>query len=435
MTYEKAIEKIHSLLTLGSRPGLDRILQLLERMGNPQDKLKYIHIAGTNGKGSTCAMLSSMLVAAGYKTGLFISPYITDFRERIQINNCMVSKQELADAVESTFPLVEQLSSEGVVITEFEYVNALQFYIHSKAECDIVVLETGMGGLLDCTNVIKPPLCSVITTIGLDHTALLGDTIEKIAMQKCGIMKSGSAAVTSAQEQAAMRIIEKTAIEKKIPLAKSESIRLDNIKQSLSGSSFEYNGTKINLHLAGAHQLENCRTAIATIEILRLNDLISITDEQIALGLSRAVNPARMELLCENPVVVLDGAHNPNGINALSGAIGEFLSDKHIICIIGMLADKDIDSSLALLKGSLHTTYTVPIDNPRALPSDELAEKCRKIFDDVTAFDSAEKAFDTAFAKAKEDGSAVVICGSLYLAGAVRPYIKAKINESGDKND
>lgn len=435
MTYEKAIEKIHSLLTLGSRPGLDRILQLLERMGNPQDKLKYIHIAGTNGKGSTSAMLSSMLVAAGYKTGLFISPYITDFRERIQINNCMVSKQELADAVEKTFPLVEQLSSEGVVITEFEYVNALQFYIHSKAECDIVVLETGMGGLLDCTNVIKPPLCSVITIIGLDHTALLGDTIGEIAMQKCGIMKSGSTAVTSAQEQAAMRIIMKTAIEKKIPLAKSESIRLDNIKQSLAGSSFEYNGTKINLHLAGVHQLENCRTALAAIEILRLNDLISITDEQIALGLSRAENPARMELLCENPVVVLDGAHNPNGINALCGAIGEFLSDKHIICIMGMLADKDIDSSLALLKGSLNTIYTVPIDNPRALPSDKLAEKCRKIFDDVTAFDSAEKAIDTAFAKAKEDGSAVVICGSLYLAGAVRPYIKAIINEAGDNND
>lgn len=435
MTYEKAIEKIHSLLTLGSRPGLDRIMCLLKRMDNPQDRLKYIHIAGTNGKGSTSAMLSSMLVAAGYKTGLFISPYITDFRERIQINNCMVSKQELADAVEKTFPLVEQLSSEGVVITEFEYVNALQFYIHSKAECDIVVLETGMGGLLDCTNVIKPPLCSVITTIGLDHTALLGDTIEKIAMQKCGIMKSGSAAVTSAQEQAAMRIIEKTAIEKKIPLAKSESIRLDNIRQSLAGSGFEYNGTKINLHLAGAHQLENCRTALAAIEILRLNDLISITDEQIALGLSRAENPARMELLCENPVVVIDGAHNPNGINALCGAIGEFLSDKHIICIMGMLADKDIDSSLALLKGSLNTIYTVPIDNPRALPSDKLAEKCRKIFDDVTAFDSAEKAIDTAFAKAKEDGSAVVICGSLYLAGAVRPYIKAIINQAGDKND
>lgn len=428
MTYEKAIEKIHSLLTLGSRPGLDRILQLLERMGNPQDKLKYIHVAGTNGKGSTCAMLSSMLIAAGYKTGLFISPYITDFRERIQINNCMISESELANAVEDTFPIVEQLSREGIVITEFEYVNALQFYIHSNAKCDVVVLETGMGGLLDCTNVIKPPLCSVITTIGLDHTAVLGDTIEKISMQKCGIMKSGSLAVTSNQEQTAMKIIEKTAIDKKIPLAKSESIKLDSINQTLSGSSFEYNGTKISLHLAGAHQIENCKTALATIEILRVNDLISITDEQIATGLSRAENPARMELLSENPVVLLDGAHNPNGINALCSAIKDFLNDKHIICIMGMLADKDIDSSLALLKGTIDTVFTVPVKNPRALSSEELAEKCSKIFNDVTSFDNAEEAFDKAYNMAKKDGSAVIICGSLYLAGEVRPYIKVKIS-------
>lgn len=179
MTYENAVEKIHSLLTFGSRPGLDRMRILLDRLGNPQDRLKFIHIAGTNGKGSVCAMLSSALVAAGYKTGLFISPYITDFRERIQINNCMVSESVLTDAVEKTFPIIEQLREEGTIITEFEYVNALQFYIHANADCDIVVLETGMGGLLDCTNTIKSPLCAVITTIGLDHTAILGDTIEK----------------------------------------------------------------------------------------------------------------------------------------------------------------------------------------------------------------------------------------------------------------
>lgn len=435
MTYENAIEKIHSLLTFGSRPGLDRVLQLLDRMGNPQDKLKYIHVAGTNGKGSTCAMLSSMLVAAGYKTGLFISPYITDFRERIQINNCMISESELTDAVEATFPFVEQLSREGIVITEFEYVNALQFYIHSNAKCDIVVLETGMGGLLDCTNVIKPPLCSVITTIGLDHTAILGDTIEEITLQKCGIMKSGSIAVTSAQESEAMRIIERIAIERKIPLAKSASIQLDNIRKTLSGNSFEYNDAKINLHLSGEHQIENCRTALAAIEILRVNDIISITDEQIATGLSRAENPARMELLSENPVVILDGAHNPNGINALCSAIKEFLNDKKIICIMGMLADKDIDSSLALLKGYLNTIYTVPINNPRALSSDALAEKCRNLFDDVTSFDNAEKAFDTAFEKAQQDDSAVIICGSLYLAGEIRPYIKANIDKKENVYD
>ena len=163
MTYENAVEKIHSLLTFGSRPGLDRMRILLDRLGNPQDRLKFIHIAGTNGKGSVCAMLSSALVAAGYKTGLFISPYITDFRERIQINNCMVSESVLTDAVEKTFPIIEQLREEGTIITEFEYVNALQFYIHANADCDIVVLETGMGGLLDCRFVPLSPQSDLTT--------------------------------------------------------------------------------------------------------------------------------------------------------------------------------------------------------------------------------------------------------------------------------
>ncbi len=426
MTYENALEKIHSLLTFGSRPGLDRILTLLERMGNPQDKLKYIHVAGTNGKGSVCAMLSSVLVASGYKTGLFISPYITDFRERIQINNAMISKEELVSAVENTFPLVEQLQSEGIVITEFEYVNALQFYIHSKANCDIVVLETGMGGLLDCTNVIKDPLCSVITTIGLDHTAVLGDTIEKIAEQKCGIIKSGSYAVTSTQDNLAMQIIESTARKLKVPLAKSDNIKINLISQELDKSVFEYNGTEITLKLAGQHQIENAKTALATLEILRLNDNINISDNDIKAGFARAINPARLETLCTNPIVLLDGAHNPNGIEALKNAITDFLPDKNIIGIMGMLTDKDIDTSIKLLENTFHKIYTVPVDNPRALDSKALAEKFSNLGFDATSFESAETAFDTAFDEAKENDLAIIICGSLYLAGQIRPYILNK---------
>lgn len=425
MTYEDALEKIHSLLSFGSRPGLDRILTLLERMGNPQDKLKYVHVAGTNGKGSVCAMLSSVFVAAGYKTGLFISPYITDFRERIQINNAMISKSELVSAVENTFPLIEQLQSEGIVITEFEYVNALEFYIHAKAECDLVVLETGMGGLLDCTNVIKSPLCSVITTIGLDHTAVLGDTLEEIAVQKCGIMKENSIAVTSKQNIRAMNVIEKTARYVKIPLAKSENININVKSETLSGSVFDYNGCEIRLNLAGDHQLENAKTALAAIEVLRLNGLAEISDMQIAKGFSNAVNPARLELLSENPIVVLDGAHNPNGIEALKNAIDRFLPDKNIICIMGMLADKDIENSLKLLEGKFTMVYTVPVDNPRALSPAKLTQKCAKYFDNVSTFESAEHAFDMAYKTAKRSGSAVVICGSLYLAGEIRPYILA----------
>ena len=240
MTYENALEKIHSLLTFGSRPGLDRMRRFLAELGDPQDKSKYIHVAGTNGKGSVCAVLSSVLVAAGYKTGLFISPYITDFRERIQINNQMISRETLTNAVERTFPVIERLRDEGVIITEFEYVNALQFLIHAEADCDIVVLETGMGGLLDCTNVIKPPLCSVITTIGLDHTAVLGDTLEKIAEQKCGIIKPGSVAVTSNQEAAVMRVIAADCRQKQTPLIESSSIKIKVEKSGLHGSVFDF---------------------------------------------------------------------------------------------------------------------------------------------------------------------------------------------------
>lgn len=423
MTYENALKKIHSLLSFGSRPGLDRILTLLDRMGNPQDKLKYIHVAGTNGKGSVSAMLSSTLVASGYKTGLFISPYITDFRERIQINNEMISKETLADAVEETFPLIEKLQSQGIIITEFEYVNALEFFIHANENCDVVVLETGLGGLLDCTNVIKPPLCSVITTIGLDHTAVLGDTIEKIAAQKCGIIKSGSLAVTSKQTEKAMNVIEQTVERLNVPLSKSESIKINVLSETLEGSVFEYNGRKIHLNLAGKHQLENAKTALAAIESVRQKGLLKITDDDISIGFSKTVNPARFELLSKNPVVILDGAHNPNGIEALKNAVSNFLDGKKITCVMGMLADKDIDSSIKLLDDVFESVYTVPVNNPRAISSDKLAEKCKGYFKNVTSFDSAEKAFDTAFDDAKKNGRAVLICGSLYLAGEIRPYI------------
>ncbi len=426
MTYENALKKIHSLLSFGSRPGLDRMLALLDRMGNPQDRLKYIHVAGTNGKGSVCALLSSALVSAGYKTGLFISPYITDFCERIQINNTPVGREAIAEAVENTFPLIERLQNEGIIITEFEYVNALEFYIHANAECDIVVLETGMGGMLDCTNVIKSPLCSVITTIGIDHTAVLGSSLAEIAEQKCGIIKEHSYAVTSKQELEAMQVIESTARKLKIPLAKSEGVQIDIKSESLDGSVFDFNGTEILLPLAGEHQIENAETALAAIEILRLNGLIDISDMQIQDGFAKAKNPARLETLCKDPIVILDGAHNPNGAAALKRAIDRFLPNKVIICIMGMLADKDSESSLKLLENTFSRVFTVPIDNPRALTSEELMQKCRKHFDNVTAFDSDKSAFDAALEAAKRTGCAVVICGSLYLAGSIRPYVLSR---------
>ena len=429
MTYENALEKIHSLLTFGSRPGLDRMRRFLGELGNPQDKLRYIHVAGTNGKGSVCAVLSSVLTTAGYKTGLFISPYVTDFRERIQIDNQMIDKEILVSAVERTFPIIERLRSEGVIITEFEYVNALQFLIHSEANCNIVVLETGMGGLLDCTNVIKPPLCSVITTIGLDHTAILGDTLEKIAEQKCGIIKHGSVAVTSVQNEAVMKVIQAHCEQKRTPLIESGSIKIQLAKIDLDGSIFDFNGIELNLPLAGAHQLENAKTALAALKALKERNLINFTDLQLQNGFAAAINPARLELLCNDPIVLLDGAHNPNGIEALKKSLIDFLSGKKIICIMGMLADKDIDSAISLLPGVFSKIYTVSVDNPRAISATELAEKFAAHGMAATAFKTPQSAFDKAFEEAKAKDYAVLICGSLYLAGEIRPYIISSLNQ------
>ena len=423
MTYEQAVEKIHSLLTFGSRPGLDRMRIFLERLGNPQDKLKYIHIAGTNGKGSVCAVLSAVLAEAGYKTGLFISPYITDFRERIQIDNQMISKEILADAVEKTFPIIEKLREDGVIITEFEYVNALQFYIHANESCDLVVLETGMGGLLDCTNTILPPLCSVITTIGLDHTAILGSTLEEIAWQKCGIIKSGSVAVTSRQAEGAMRVIECTCKSRNVPLFRSESAEIKVISESLESTVFEYDGEEMELHLIGGHQLENAKTALTALKVLCDSGKINVSKKALKSGVAKAVNPARLELMNKNPVVLLDGAHNPNGIEALSNAVKKYLPNQKRLCLMGMLADKDSAGSIKLLEGLFEEVITVTVDNPRTLTAQELAEKCRQHFPVVTAFDDNKKALDYALKKAEKEKIPLVICGSLYLAGELRPYL------------
>ncbi|MEE0872371.1 MAG: folylpolyglutamate synthase/dihydrofolate synthase family protein [Ruminococcus sp.] len=419
MTYEQALEKIHSLLSLGSRPGLDRMRKFMDRLGNPQNNLCYIHVAGTNGKGSVCAMLSSVLVAAGYKTGLFISPYITDFRERIQINNRMIDKEVLAQAVEETFPVLEQLRSEGTVITEFEYVNALQFYIHSRERCDVVVLETGMGGLLDCTNIIPPPLCAIITTIGLDHTAVLGDTLEEIAVQKCGIIKEDSAVVASAQCKEVMAVIEKTARERRVPLMQSQSVSAEVLRADLRGTLFRSNGAELQIRLAGAHQLDNAKAVLAALQYLRLNDLLSITDASVRNGLFAAANPARLQLLRDDPIVLLDGAHNPNGAEALRAALRSFLQGKRLFAVNGMLADKDIDSVIGLFDGMFESVFTVPVDNPRAISAQQLAEKWTAHCSRVQACGDPGQGVELAIESAKASDGAAVIFGSLYLAGEI----------------
>lgn len=428
MDYSQALTKIHSLDKFGSRPGLDRINKLFDILGDDLLSQKFIHIAGTNGKGSTSIMLSHILEKAGYKVGLFISPYITDFRERIQINNNLVSKKELTSAIEYMSPILDELSEQGIIITEFEFLTAVSFYIFKKNNCDIIVCETGLGGLLDSTNLIKAPLCSVLTKIDLDHTAILGDTIEEICMQKCGIIKENRITVSALQSDKCNAIINEQAKLKHNKLYTADAVTLTDVSLGLHSTEFCYDGDTISMSLIGKHQVDNARTAIATLNSLKENNLIDFSKENLKEGFKSANNPARFELLNNDPIVILDGAHNTNGITAFKKATERFIQGKRLL-ILGMLSDKDVESSVALLDGMFDMVIVTDVNNPRNLDCYKLADICKPHFDRVLIQSNPCSAFDTAYQIAKDNDYSISICGSLYLAGEIRPYILEKLRK------
>lgn len=423
MTYEEALSKIHSLNKFGSRPGLDRIGKLLSLMGNPQNDVKYIHIAGTNGKGSVCALLSSVLKASGYKTGLFISPYITDFCERIQINSLPIPKSTLSMLTEYIFTFVQSLNEQGIIITEFEFVTALCFEYFKREHCDLAVLEAGLGGLLDCTNVICENLCTVITPIGLDHTDILGETIEEIAAQKCGIIKDSCPVVSSEQIEGAARVIKNHAIAHNSPLLFSTDIKLDVVEESIEHTLLSFNGTDLELNLLGEHQIQNARTALAALAILSKDANLRISRDAIKEGFKSAVNPARFEVLSHKPLIILDGAHNPDGIKAFAKAVKKYTPGKKRILLMGMLKDKDSLAAAHYLEGLFTHAVTVSVSNPRTRSAEEMTEILKDYVDNVRCASSPLEGLKSALKQAESENAALFICGSLYLAGELRPYI------------
>lgn len=428
MTYEQALNKIHSLDKFGSRPGLDRIKMLFDLIGDELLSQKFIHVAGTNGKGSVCQMISQVLTHSGYKTGLFISPYITDFEERIQINNQNISKEELTAAVEHLFPLLTKLSDDGIIITEFEFLTALAFYVFKQNSCDIIVCETGLGGLLDSTNLIEKPLCSVLTKIDIDHTAILGDTLELITEQKCGIIKDNSITVSAEQSDRALKIIKNTANAKHNSFYYAKDIELYDIELSINGAKFCYKDEKLSIPLCGEHQIDNARTALCTLESLNENGLIDVSLKQIKQGFKKALNPARFELMSESPVVILDGAHNVNGITAFKNATESFVAPKRAL-LVGMLKDKDVESALSLLKGMFELIVVTDVPNVRNLDCYELADICKSYFEKVVVISNPKTAFDTAYDLCDKNDMSLCICGSLYLAGEIRPHIISNLKK------
>lgn len=417
MNYEESLRFIHSLDKFGSRPGLDRVKKLFRTVPEVLGQ-SFIHVAGTNGKGSVCMMLSAVLQQAGYKVGLFISPYVVDFRERIQINNEMIDKETLAEAVSFFEPKLKKLNEQGTVITEFEFLTVLSFYLFKQQKCDIIVCEVGMGGLLDSTNLIPFPLCSVITRIDLDHTAVLGETIEAVAFQKAGIIKSYSTTVTAPQPREAFAVIEEKARREHNTLYRAEDIRLTVTEMDREGTRFLYHDTPMRLPLLGSHQIDNLRCALAVIEVLQKEHGKSISLHHIREGLRHTQHPARFEKLRERPTVILDGAHNPNGLRAFATAVRTYYAEGDKTLIIGILADKD-STSLNLLDGLFKRIIVTDIDNPRALPAGDLARRLGGVSDDIIVVEDPRAAYDTALSY----GDDIFICGSLYLASEIRPYI------------
>lgn len=424
MTYSEAVKKINSLLAFGIKPGLERVSELVRRLGSPDKNLKFVHIAGTNGKGSTCALIANTLTKAGYKTGMFISPYVTEFRERFQIDGKMIPKEELASITEYVCSEAEKMSKEGKTITEFELVFAVGIVWYSRQRCDIVVLETGLGGRFDATNIIDTPLVSVITSISLDHTAVLGDTYEKIAREKCGIIKDGGITVAyGEQPEGVIDVISESAAKRNNRLIIADTNSVRKISSGLFGSKFGFKNDIINISeicmpFIGRHQLKNAATALYTLGVLR-GCGYDISDLAIKEGFSTVFFPARLELIKEKPTVLLDGAHNPGGAKALSEAIKENLSGKKKTAIIGMLADKDVNNVLSELLPYFDNAVTVKPNNPRALGASELADIVKSFGVNVLAASDSNDAYNKAMSLTDSNG-AIVIFGSLYLASDMR---------------
>ena len=418
MTYEEAIAYIHGMYWRGSKLGLTRTIELCRLLGDPQKKLKFIHVAGTNGKGSTCAMLSRILCAEGYRTGLFVSPYVDRFNERIQLNNSPISDQDLAEIITEIAPIVDAMEN---LPTEFEVITAAAFLYYARMNCDYVVLEVGLGGEKDSTNVIDTPLLSIITAIDYDHMHILGNTIEEIASAKAGIIKDGGTVLFYGQHEAALPVI-RAACEKhgaELHVVDRSTIREGTY--DLHGQTFSYLDYKdLRLGLLGKYQMNNAATVIDAVALLREKG-VAISDEALRTGLKETAWPARFELLREDPPFFVDGGHNPHGVRGTVETYKRLFPDRKAKIIMGMMRDKDVSTSVELLMQIASEFYTVTPNNDRAMPSEELAELIRSCGASATPFASVADAIETA-ARGEEPSLAV---GSLYMAGEVHEAFRS----------
>jgi len=416
MTGQEAAELIHQAAWTGQKPGLGRIRELLGRLGDPQLTMRYVHIAGTNGKGSTAAMTASILTRAGYKTGLYTSPHLWRFHERFQVDGVPIPDEALARIAQRVLEAGREMSDPA---TEFELMTALGLLWFQEAGCDIVVLEVGLGGRLDSTNIIPAPEVAAIAHIGLEHTRELGDTEAKIAGEKAGIVKPGSRAVLYRQSPEVEEVVEQACREAGVPLVKTAPETLEVLSSGLEGQRFRYRGEgPFRISLLGGYQLENALTAIEIAKVLRERGW-EISQRALEEGLAGAVWPGRMELARRSPDVLLDGAHNPQCMEALAGSLGTLFPEKELWFLTGVLADKDYPAMFAPLLPLAAGFVTVTPDSPRALSAEDLARYLTGQETVAAPAGSIREGLEEALRRAGNSG-AVCICGSLYMIGEAR---------------
>lgn len=431
MNYKESLKYIADTHKFGIRLGLDCTGKLLELLGNPQENLKVVHVAGTNGKGSVCSFVANILKEEGYKVGLYTSPYLETFTERIRVNGENIPEDDVARIITLIKDKIDIMVSEGYSSpTEFEIVTAMAFYYYNEQKMDYVVLEVGLGGRYDSTNVIKNPLVSVLVSISLDHIGVLGDTIGKIAYEKAGIIKENGTAIVYKQVKEAENVIKEVCKEKN---ANYIEVNFDNInikKSDIYSQVYDCDimGEKfddIEIKLIGDHQINNSVVALNVIKYLRDNKNVKISNEAIRIGLLTTKWPGRIEKIKENPMFIIDGAHNEDGAKSLAKALDKNFPNKKLTMLIGMLADKDIDSVLEILMPKFDKVITTTPNNDRAISSEELKKKISKYIDNVISIDNIEDAVNYTLNNSKED-DVIISAGSLYMIGVVRTLVKER---------
>ncbi len=423
MTYTEAIAYIHSVSWKGSRPGLERITALCEGLGNPQRGMKFIHVAGTNGKGSFCRMLSGILTAAGYRVGLFTSPFVKRFNERMMIGNVEIADEDLARDTETVRAVADGMTDKP---TEFELITAIGFVYFKRMKCDCVVLECGMGGRLDSTNVIENPLLSVITGIDFDHMTYLGNTIQAIAAEKGGIIKRGCPCLYGGADNSACRTLSAIAEVRHAPFHTVDRGLIHVREMTLNGTTFDFGDlTGLRLSLLGTYQPRNAATVLTAVEILREGGM-TIPEAAIREGLATAVWAARFELLRrEDPVILYDGGHNPQGGGAAVSGIRTYFPEQKVNLLTGVMADKDYDGMIAQLAPVVERAYTVTPDNPRSLSAEDYAAHFTEHHVPAEAFASVTGALVAAIAESRASGRPLVCLGSLYLYAELTDALNA----------